>query len=88
MRNGAREVRLSEAAVDQLLDIFEAEGAAEIFNDLYTAAQQAYGTNFIPRTSCLRLVVNNDPQAVLRAQLVASLEIEEAIAAQAMENRP
>lgn len=46
-----RPVRLSPESVDQLLSIFDAEGAAEQFNDLYQAHINAGG---IPRVSSER----------------------------------
>lgn len=82
---GGKPWRMSEAAVDTLLDTFELEGEAERFNALYTAAQAAYGADFIPRTTSLRLAVNNSPRDVLRHMLSASVELEAAIAAKSME---
>lgn len=80
---GGKPWRMSEAAVDSLLDTFELEGEAERFNALYTAAQQAYGADFIPRACCLRLVSDNTAQDVVRNMLSAS--VEDLLAAQQME---
>ncbi len=74
---GGKPWRMSEAAVDTLLDTFELEGEAERFNALYTAAQEAYGEDFIPRACSLRLVVNNPVRNMLSAS------VEELLAAQA-----
>jgi hypothetical protein len=83
---GAKPVRLSDAAVDQLLDCFEQESAVEVFNDLYEAQREAMGEDFIPRCTHLRLVSNNTAKDVVRHQLRASCaDIESAIAQQQLE---
>lgn len=79
--------RMSEAAVDAFLDTFELEGCAELFNQLYVAAQQAYGEDFPPRVTSIRgltLVVNN-PGPFVSPDTMLSASVEEMIAAQAME---
>lgn len=57
--------RMSDIAVDTMLDLFEREGETTRFNDLYEAQKAAMGEDFIPRVTSLRkapvLVVNNTP---------------------------
>ena len=80
--------RMSEVAVDSMLDLLELEGHAELFNDLWQAAKQAYGEDMTPRVTSIRglsLVVNNTAQDCVRHMLSASVELEAAIAAKAME---
>lgn len=85
---GGKPWRMSETAVDSMLDLFEGEGEAQRFNDLYSAAQAAYGSDFIPRTTSLRLVSSNTPQQIVWHMLSASVELEAAIAAKSMEIQP
>ena len=82
---GGKPWRMSETAVDSFLDTFELEGEAERFNALYSAAQEAFGADFIPRKCHLRLVSDNTPQDVVRNMLSASVELEAAIVAKSME---
>lgn len=45
---GRGTIRLSPASVDQLLDIFEREGAVELFNDLWQARADGAVAPLIP----------------------------------------
>jgi hypothetical protein len=59
-------VTLSDGSVEGLLDIYEQEGAADLFNRLYSAQAKALGDLHIPRVSSLRgvaLVINNQRRA-------------------------
>jgi hypothetical protein len=69
--------RLSDWQCDQLLDLYEDAGAADLFNRLYAAQRKAMGELHMPRVSSLRglsLVVNNSPREAARAMLKASVE--------------
>lgn len=51
--------RMSDGAVETMLDLFEDAGEAALFNELYAAQQRAMGDLFIPRATSfpkLRLV--------------------------------
>jgi len=87
MRDGTRrEVTLTEDQCAVLLDCWQASEAVETFNELYEASREA---GHIPRMSCLRLVVSNTPQGVVRDMLAASCaDIEAAMAAQQLEAQP
>lgn len=89
MRDGPhRETVLDEDQCNTLLDVWEASEAQHTFNDLYAACQKA---GFIARCTHLRLVSDNTAQDALWHMLAAScaaIELEAAIAAQAMENLP
>jgi hypothetical protein len=82
MTDGPRDVRLTDAQVDQLLDIFEEADATGIFLRLYDVQRAALGEDFIPR-SHLRLVSSNSPQDCVRHMLSAS--VEEMLIAKSME---
>jgi hypothetical protein len=84
MRDGPyREVTLTEDQCAVLLDCWQASEAVETFNELYEASRAA---GHIPRTHCLRLLIDNTPQGVVRDMLAASCaDIEAAMAAKAME---
>lgn len=47
--------RMSDAAVDIMLDLFEREGEAFLFNELYEAQRKALGSDFIPRVVSFRV---------------------------------
>lgn len=84
MRDGAyREVTLTEAQCDVLLDVWQASDARETFLELYEACRDA---GFIPRAHCLRLVSDNSPQDVVRQMLAAS--VEDLLAARKLEGQP
>lgn len=84
MRDGPRDVRLTDAQVDQLLDIFEEADATSAFLSLYDVQRKALGEDFIPR-SHLRLVSDNTAQETVRQMLIASVEIEASIVSKSME---
>jgi flagellar motor component MotA len=73
MADGPRDVRLTDAQVDHLLDIFEECDATGIFLRLYDVQRKALGEDFIPR-SHLRLVSDNTAQQTVRSMLEASVE--------------
>lgn len=86
MRDGAyREITLTEAQCDVLLDTWQAADAESTFNELYEACKDA---GFDPCSygfKRLRLVSNNTAQDVVRNMLRASVELEASIVSKSME---
>jgi hypothetical protein len=68
--------RMSDHAVDTMLDLLEDAGAGDLFNRLYEAQRKAMGPLHTPRVTSLRglsLVVDNAPRVIVRQMLSASV---------------